>query len=147
MNPVQDWSKIESVQKMQDFIQEHLEQAPFPFEKMYGTAGYSQRHADRLFKELLHKTPQAYVKALLLSKSAENLLDKDRHILDISLDTSSQSHEGYTKAFSKFFGISPSTYKEGQTPIPLFLQYPVKGYYAHSCQKEETAVDRKTLSV
>lgn len=145
MDAIHDWHKIESVQKMQDFIREHLEETPFPFMKMYKSVGYSQRHADRLFKELLHKTPQEYVKALLLSKSADNLLDKNRHILDVALDASFQSHEGYTKAFSKLFGVAPSTYKEGKTPIPLFLQYPVKGYYAHIWNKETNAMDKKTF--
>lgn len=125
------WDKIESVQRMQDFIKQNYLEPAFPYERLYALAGYSERHANRIFKELTGKTPQEYVRVLRMTKSAEELLEQEKNVLDVALDACFDSHEGYTKAFSHIFGVSPNQYKKGMTPIPLFIPYPVETYYKY----------------
>ena len=80
------WDKIESVQRMQDFIKQNYLEPAFPYERLYALAGYSERHANRIFKELTGKTPQEYVRVLRMTKSAEELLEQEKNVLDVALD-------------------------------------------------------------
>jgi len=138
------WYKVELVQKMQDYISEHIDDSPFSFGELYTLTGYSKRHADRMFKELVNKTPKEYVRSLTLSNSSQKLLDGHQTILDTAFDANFSSHEGYIKAFFSAFGTSPGRYKKGKTPIPLFTPYPVKGYYFHLFRKDNNSMKNET---
>ena len=140
-----EWAKIEMVQAMQDFIIQHVGDEKICLRALYQSIGYSQRHADRLFKELLHKTPREYWKALKLSATSAELASRGRNILDVALDSGFDSHEGYSRAFRKIFGVSPSVYRSGKCPIPLLIAYPIKEYYSHLDKKGEVTVDTTAL--
>lgn len=138
------WDKVESVQRMQEYISIHVWDDPFDFEALYAAAGYSKRHAERIFKELLGKTIKKYIRCIQLSESSEKLLEKEENILEIALETHFESHEGYTRAFFEQFGWTPNAYRHRKPPIPLFVQYPVKHYYLYEKgelkMKDETAL-------
>lgn len=138
------WDKIEVVQKMQDYIKKNVLQEEFDLNKMYETVGYSHRHCDRVFKELIGKTPQEYVKAIVISNSSQELLKTDKKILEIAINSNFESHEGYTRAFHNAFGITPKKYRKNPKPIPLFVQYPVKSYYSYLEKKEELKMEETT---
>lgn len=138
------WDKIEVVQKMQDYIKKNVLQEEFDLNKMYETVGYSHRHCDRVFKELIGKTPQEYVKAIVISNSSQELLKTDKKILEIAINSNFESHEGYTRAFYHAFGITPRNYRKSPKPIPLFVQYPVKSYYSYLQKKEELKMEETT---
>lgn len=137
-----DKEKIAAVQRMQDYIQESTESEDFDPERLYERAGYSRRHADRIFKELTGKTPQEYVTAVRLSKGAAKLASTKDSVLEIALDSSFQSHEGFTRAFRHLFRASPREYRRGATAIPLFIQYPVSHYHTLLNYKEEMRMDK-----
>ena len=137
------WDKIDLASRMQNYIREHCMDEDFSMDALYASTGYSKRHACRIFKELLYKTPEEYVRAVQMTASAESLIKTDANILDIALDTDYESHEGYTRAFEKLFGTTPSCYRNGQTPIPLFIQYPIKHYYSYLRQKEKKQMENE----
>jgi AraC family transcriptional regulator len=70
-------------------------------------AQYSPWHASKIFKELTGKTPFEYIRALRLSKAAIRLRDHDEKIIDVALDFLFDSHEGFTRAFPRQFGLTP----------------------------------------
>ena len=111
--------------------------------ELYRKIGYSRRHADRLFRELLGCTPQEYLRSLRLSRSAGRLLEEGRTVLDVALDSDYGSHEGYTRAFLAAFGIPPARYRQGRNAIPLFTYYPIRDYYRHMMAGEENGMDEK----
>ena len=135
------WEKVNTVQKMQNYINQYAGDSRFSYEELYRLAGYSERHAVRIFKELTGKTPREYVRVLRLSSSAQALVGTEKNILETALDSCFDSHEGYTKAFSQTFGISPAQYKKGKTPIPLFIPYPIETYYKHLWKKGENEME------
>ena len=110
----------EAVGRMQQFIEDNLTQ-PITLIQLAQSAGYSPFHSARLFKEYAGKTPFEYIRALRLSRSAMVLRDTHSRIVDVALDFLFNSHEGYTKAFSREFGIAPARYKKEAPPIKLFL--------------------------
>ena len=83
-----DMEKVNAVQRMQDYIRDHVESEEFSFEEMYSCGGYSKRHGDRIFKEFIGKTPKEYVRAIRLSDSSLELLNSSQRILDIALNCS-----------------------------------------------------------
>lgn len=80
----------------------------------------------RIFKEVTGKTPFDYLRGIRLTKAALFLRDNQAKIIDVALDFVFDSHEGFTRAFSKEFGVSPYKYATSKPPIRLFL--PEKAY-------------------
>lgn len=99
--------KVEIVQAMQDYIKKNITETNFSLEAMYEHIGYSQRHANRLFCELLHMTPNEYVRRTMLTSSTKKLLKTEKNIIDVALDSNYETHEGYTRAFKKAFRSVP----------------------------------------
>jgi AraC-like DNA-binding protein len=119
---------IKAVQHMQEYIENNL-CSNISLKQLANAAGYSPWHAARLFKELTKKTPFDYIRALRLSKAALILRDKDERILDVALDFVFDSHEGFTRAFSKEFGMTPKKYAKNTPPIKLFMPYKIFNTY------------------
>lgn len=134
--------KIDIVQSMQDYLKQHMES---DLDAMYEHIGYSKRHADRLFSELLHMTPREYVRKVVLTDTAKVLLKSEDNIIDVALNSGYETHEGFTRAFKKHFHTSPDEYRRCPKAIPLFTQYPVWSYYAYLKQKESLYMNENTM--
>lgn len=109
-----------AVQRMQEYIASHIS-SKITLKELAGEAGYSPWHAARLFKEATGKAPFEYIRALRLTKAALTLRDGKEKIIDVAMDFVFDSHEGFTRAFSKEFGIPPSKYSQQTPPIKLFM--------------------------
>lgn len=120
--------KMRAVQRMQDYIMMHYREE-ISLQDLAEAASYSPWHALRAFTELVGKTPFAYLRAIRLSAAAKKLRDSGASVLDIALSSAFGSHEGFTKAFSREFAMSPREYRERRPPIRLFTYYPISGYY------------------
>lgn len=119
---------ILAVQRMQEFIEENIYRK-ISLKELAVAAGYSPWHAARIFKEATGKSPFDYIRAFRLTKAALVLRDNDEKIIDVALDFVFDSHEGFTRAFSKEFGISPRRYSQIAPPIKLFLPQKVFDTY------------------
>ncbi len=113
---------IMAVQKMQEYIERHIGQE-ITLKQLSGSCAYSPWHAARIFKDVTGKTPFEYIRALRLSKAAISLRDEDSRIIDVALNFVFDSHEGFTRAFSRQFGIAPKKYSDTTPPIQLFMPY------------------------
>ena len=120
--------KIEAVSKMQDYIEKHVKD-PITLYNLAKVAGYSPWHSERIFKELTGKTPFEYIRAFRLSQAAEKLQKEDVKIIDVAFDYVFDTHEGFTRAFSKYFGMKPSYYQKNKPSIKFFLPIRVREIY------------------
>lgn len=111
---------VMAVQQMQEYIDAHIYEE-ITLKQLSNVAGYSSWHSSRIFKEIVGRTPFDYIRALRLSKAALALRDEEHKILDVALDYVFDSHEGFTRAFSKQFGLSPKKYSQKTPPIQLFM--------------------------
>lgn len=116
--------KTSAVRRMQEYIMAHY-QEEITLPDLAKAALYSPWHALRAFAELTGKTPFDYLRAVRLSAAAKKLRDTNMSVLDVALESAFGSHEGFTKAFSREFAISPQRYRKEAPPIPLFSYYPV----------------------
>ena len=117
--------KTIAVRRMQEYIMAH-HQEEITLPDLAKAAMYSPWHALRAFSELVGKTPMEYLRTVRLSEAAKKLRDTNQSVLDVALEAAFGSHEGFTKAFSREFAISPQRYRKEAPPIRLFCYYPVR---------------------
>ena len=74
-------------------------------------AGLSPFYLHRLFVDVAGETPKAYTQRLRLSRAGVLLLTSSLSVLDIALHCGFQSHEVFSRAFRKRFGMTPTDYR------------------------------------
>ena len=139
-NAVEHPDTIRAVQRMQDYMETHIGE-PITLADLARAAGYSQWHSARIFKSLVGKSPFEYLRALRLSRAAVQLrcaacnADADGgrartpRVMDVALDFVFDSHEGFTRAFSRQFGLSPREFRRRAGSVELFMPHRVRDYY------------------
>jgi len=137
---------IRAVQSMQDYIDRHILE-PISLHQLAGAAGYSQWHSERIFKELIGRTPFEYVRALRLSKAALILRDEKTKVIDVAFDFVFDSHEGFTKAFSRQFGLPPRRYSLETPAIPLFMPFRISEYPKERKEERMMSTPENTVFV
>ncbi|NTW71309.1 MAG: AraC family transcriptional regulator [Eubacteriaceae bacterium] len=142
---MEKWEKIKAVQRMQDYISEKLNEV-ITLNQLARASGYSQWHAERIFKELTGMLPFEYIRTMRLSKAAENLEKGGSRVIDVAFDFVFDSHEGFTRAFSRQFGVSPREVSRGRKKLKLFLPERVKDYYLKLQRGEIIMPDKKNAS-
>jgi AraC family transcriptional regulator len=128
--------RISAVQRMQDYIEQHIKE-PITIYKLAQAAGYSPWHSARIFKELTGRAPFEYIRSLRLSQAALAIRSEQTRIIDIAFDFVFESHEGFTRAFSKQFGLSPQQYSQNKSTIKLFLPGRIRDYYLKAQKGED----------
>jgi AraC family transcriptional regulator len=110
------------VMRMKAFIAEHL-QEKITASDIAKAAGYSQYHAARIFKEETGLSPFEYIRRERLTASAHRLRNGQPKVLNVALDFVFDSHEGFTRAFSNAFGITPKKYASCPSPKGWLIPY------------------------
>ena len=124
---------ILAVRRMQRYIEAHLKE-PITMLQLAREAGYSPFHASRIFREHTGRAPFCYIRALRLTAAALQLRDGTDKVLDVALDFEFDSHEGFTRAFTREFGLPPKRYSLEPEPIRLFMPAPAMELPLPICQ-------------
>ena len=93
-------------------IQTHLGDE-LKLESLARVAGVTPSHFSRSFSATIGESPRAYVERLRLERAAVLLVVRAASVLEIALDSGFQSHETFTRAFNRRFGIAPSRWRHG----------------------------------
>lgn len=125
-----EFEKIKAADAMQQYIQEHLRE-PITMKELADCTAYSPWHAARIFKEAMGLSPFTYIRKLRLSHAAVALWDEEERILDIALDFVFASHDGFTRAFTKEFGLTPYAYKKQTPVVQLFKPDSIRDHYRY----------------
>lgn len=139
-----DNNVIETISKVQRFIEEHLREKITLFQ-LAKVANYSIPQLERMFKGAVGLSPFAYIRKLRLTAAAKILRDNEIKVVDTALDFLFDSHEGFTRAFSKEFGISPFSYKKNPSPIKYFIAYDVIANKSFNKIKENEEMKTTTV--
>ena len=105
----------EAIEQSLTYIEEHL-----TTEELANTVGLSTFYFQRLFKRLVNKPVQEYVKLRRLAKVIENLKSTEQRILDVALDYGFSSHANFTRAFKETYGITPESYRRDLPMLNTF---------------------------
>jgi AraC family transcriptional regulator len=82
-----------------------------PLAALAGLVGLSPFHLHRTFSAVAGETPKQYTLRLRVSLGAALLLTSNQSVLDVALSCGFQSHEAFTRAFRRRFGMTPRDYR------------------------------------
>jgi len=100
-----------AVKQMLDYIESHLS-SQISLYQLAQTGCYSGWHAARLFKEATGTSPFSYIRSRRLATAAHQLGLGKQNIIDVAMEFVFDSHEGFTRAFTKQFGMNPSDFRK-----------------------------------
>lgn len=98
---------VESIQKAINFIEEHLLD-DLTMEQIAKVANSSVFHFQRTFAILTDMSIADYIRRRRLTLVAQELINNDNKIIDLSYKYGYDTPEAFTKAFRKQHGITPS---------------------------------------
>ncbi len=107
---------IEQLQWGVDYIEDHLDQE-IQLEQVARAAGLSRWHYQRIFAALTGETLATYIRARRMSLARDRLTSTNTRIIDIAILSGFQSHEAFTRAFKKAFGMTPSAYRRQDSTV------------------------------
>lgn len=116
---------ISSLQKAITYMEEHLLEE-INYEDVAKHVHISSYEFHRAFSFLTGTTANAYIRNRRLSLAGREIVDTDIRITDIALKYGYDTPESFTKAFTRFHGISPSVAREGNTKLVLFNPLVIK---------------------
>ncbi|AVD64118.1 TPA: helix-turn-helix domain-containing protein [Serratia marcescens] len=110
-------------------------------EKVSIISGYSKWHLQRLFKHYFGITLGTYIRHRKLSRSAVLLKQHQGNILDVALASGFASQQCYTRAFKRFFGETPNSFRNSRgwdfsTQIPPYGT-DKKPYFYHTVMPDD----------
>lgn len=77
--------------------------------------GFSLFYYSRLFKGITGISPKSYIQGRKLTRSTSDLISNEMKIIDIAFKYGFGSHEAYTRAFHKTFGVTPSEVRKNKS--------------------------------
>lgn len=116
-----DW--IKSFQRSIDYIEEHLAEE-LPIEEIARPMNISAFYYQRIFTMICGFSVGEYIRGRRLTNAGSELASTNDKIIDIALKYGYDTPEGFTRAFSKFHGSSPSAVRKG-APIRSFARLSV----------------------
>ena len=105
-----DW--ITGISKAIDYIEEHITE-PTDYARAAKEACSSLFNFQRVFALLCGYTLGDYVRMRRLTLAGEDLLSTDAKVIDVALKYGYDSPESFSRAFTRFHGVSPSAVRKG----------------------------------
>lgn len=118
-----DW--VNALQSAIDYMEEHLME-PINYTEVARRACSSNFHFQRVFGILCGYTVGEYIRCRRLTLAGSELAGSDCKVIDVALRYGYDSPESFSRAFTKFHGISPSQARAGSAGLRSFSRLSVK---------------------
>lgn len=105
-----DW--ICGIQRAIDYVEAHLTD-DIDYETAARAAASSVFHFQRMFSMLVGYTLGDYIRMRRLSLAADELHQTDKKVIDIALRCGYDTPESFSRAFTRFHGITPTEARRG----------------------------------
>lgn len=92
---------------------------PDSAEAMAAVAGLSRSQFERVARAVAGESPARFRGRILLERAAYLMITTERLLLDIALDSGFASHEAFTRAFRREFGLLPSVWRGEPTSFRI----------------------------
>jgi AraC family transcriptional regulator len=79
----------------------------------------SRFHLDRVIAAIAGEPPATLRRRVLLERAAYRLDTSDRSVLDVAVEAGYASHEAFTRAFARAYGVSPKEWRRHPTAVRL----------------------------
>jgi AraC family transcriptional regulator len=140
------WERIKAAERMQSYIEAHLGD-PITMAALARAARYSQWHAARIFREVAGTSPFEYIRLRRLSAAAQRLRDTSCKVIDVAFDFVFDSHEGFTRAFARQFGMTPARFRRTDSPVQLFMPPQLREWYTRRQKGDHVMTENKKPEV
>lgn len=116
---------IQSIQKAITYKEEHILE-PINYEDVARQVYMSNYHFHRIFSMIVGITANEYIRNRRLSMAGQELILSDKKIIDIAYKYGYDTPESFTKAFTRFHGITPNAAKRAGIQLKSFNRLVIK---------------------
>lgn len=121
---------VESLNAALQYLEKHLLDET-DSAKAARHVGLSRFYLERTFAALTGMSVSEYIRARRLTLAAQALLTGDQKVIDLALKYGYDTPESFTKAFSRFHGVTPSSVRRMSTLLrcqnPLVISIKMEG--------------------
>lgn len=111
--------RLDTLQEAIDYIEEHLLDE-ISYEDVANYVHMSPYEFHRTFSFIAGITVNTYIRNRRLSLAGQELLQTDCKVIDLAVKYGFDSADGFSKAFSRFHGVSPSVAKEKRSALAMY---------------------------
>lgn len=109
-----------------DYIYRHLDE-DLTVETLSDVAHFSKYHFHRQFSEYVGLSVFKFIQLTRLKRASYQLVfEQEKRIIDIALQAHFESHESFSRAFKKQFGITPTAFRKAPLWEVWHQQYQFK---------------------
>ena len=101
---------IQSVYKVIFYIEQHYNE-DLTLEELSKVASFSKYHFHRIFKSIVGENVSDYIRRVRLSSTTLKFKTNQK-ITEIALDSGYETNSSFSKAFKKYFGITPKEFSQ-----------------------------------
>jgi AraC family transcriptional regulator len=112
------------IQNTVDYIENNLD-SELEIDKLAEKIYTSSFNFQRIFTILSGCTVGEYIRNRRLTLAGYELLNSDRSILDIAIKYGYETNESFTRAFTRFHGVTPSIARKNRTSLNTFSRISV----------------------
>lgn len=116
---------VKGIQKAIDYIEENLLEE-LKYEEIAKRAYISSFHFQRIFSMVCGITLGEYIRNRRLSLSKEEILNTDINIINIAFKYGYKTPDGYTRAFYRYYGVTPSAARARKCKLNSFEKISVQ---------------------
>ena len=119
---------IQCLSKAVDYIEKHLTNE-INVDEISSESYTSSSHFQLIFHLIMGMTIGEYIRNRRLSLAAQDLLQPNSRIIDIAMRYQYDTQESFSKAFTRFHGVSPSKVQRGRVKLfqPLNISITIQG--------------------
>jgi AraC family transcriptional regulator len=112
---------------------------------------FSRFHFDRMIRSVAGEPPQAFRRRIMLERAAYRMVTTKAPLLDLAVEAGYGSHEAFTRAFTRAYGVPPATWRRSpgriRIPAPSDVHFHPPGSLRLPARDKVTAMDLMTRMV
>ena len=112
---------------------------------------FSRYHFDRMIRSVAGEPPSAFRRRILLERAAYRMITTSAPLLDLAVEAGYGSHEAFTRAFTKAYGVPPAAWRRKpghiQIPAPSDVHFHPPGSLRLPARDKVTSMDLLTKMV
>ncbi|WP_250816180.1 AraC family transcriptional regulator [Clostridium swellfunianum] len=116
---------IQNLQRAIDYMEEYILE-PITYEDVAKHVYMSSYHFHRTFSLVTGITANEYIRTRRLSMAGQEISISDEKVIDIALKYGYDSPESFTKAFTRFHGITPNAARRAGMKLKSFNRLIIK---------------------
>lgn len=94
-----------------DQLTEVLDDHEASGEELAARLHFSRFHFDRMIRSVAGEPPNALRRRVLMERAAYRMITTEVPLIDIAVEAGYGSHEAFTRAFSRAYGVPPATWR------------------------------------